>query len=245
MRPHEDGHGDERTTGPWGYIPGYLQPGDVVDMPGMPSDDRVSFIDCGPLDGDHTGGRYRDLGTDADEDHGAPVVHHRPAPITGSTGVLARRVAALRLGLPRVGRMARAVITDQRIRIVLRWLARQTVLYPALGAWVLAGRWWEARTNARYERMMRAAEAAGDQDRSSSGNNAPSRPATDGTGGEWICSRPRSRSRKPSPSAPQWSRSHCWRWGSYSPSRTPTCRGCSRHCWQWSMGSPGSRGSSR
>jgi S-DNA-T family DNA segregation ATPase FtsK/SpoIIIE len=31
--------------------------------------------------------------------------------------------------------------------------------------WVLSRRWWEARTNARYERQMRAAEAAGDQDR--------------------------------------------------------------------------------
>ncbi len=28
--------------------------------------------------------------------------------------------------------------------------------------WVLGRRWWEARTNARYERLMRAAEAAGD-----------------------------------------------------------------------------------
>ena len=30
---------------------------------------------------------------------------------------------------------------------------------------MLTRRWWEARTNARYERQMRAAEAAGDYDR--------------------------------------------------------------------------------
>ena len=50
-------------------------------------------------------------------------------------------------------------------REVLRWLVRNSVLYPLTGVWVLTRRWWEARTNARYERQMRAAEAAGDQDR--------------------------------------------------------------------------------
>ena len=52
-----------------------------------------------------------------------------------------------------------------RAREVLRWLVRNSVLYPLTGVWVLTRRWWEARTNARYERQMRAAEAAGDQDR--------------------------------------------------------------------------------
>lgn len=55
--------------------------------------------------------------------------------------------------------------TRSRAREVLRWLVRNSVLYPLTGAWVLTRRWWEARTNARYERQMRAAEAAGDQDR--------------------------------------------------------------------------------
>ena len=52
-----------------------------------------------------------------------------------------------------------------RAREVLRWLVRNSLLYPLTGVWVLTRRWWEARTNARYERQMRAAEAAGDQDR--------------------------------------------------------------------------------
>jgi DNA segregation ATPase FtsK/SpoIIIE, S-DNA-T family len=50
-------------------------------------------------------------------------------------------------------------------REVLRWLVRNSLLYVLTGVWVLTRRWWEARTNARYERQMRAAEAAGDQDR--------------------------------------------------------------------------------
>lgn len=37
--------------------------------------------------------------------------------------------------------------------------------YVFTGAGVLAKRWWDARTNGRYERQMRAAEAAGDQER--------------------------------------------------------------------------------
>ena len=60
-----------------------------------------------------------------------------------------------------VGRAA----TQQRTRDTARWLARNTVLYPLTGAFVLLRRWWEARTNARYERLMRAAEAAGDYER--------------------------------------------------------------------------------
>jgi S-DNA-T family DNA segregation ATPase FtsK/SpoIIIE len=60
-----------------------------------------------------------------------------------------------------VGRVA----THERTRDTARWLARNGVLYIATGAWVLGKRWWEARTNARYERLMRAAEAAGDYER--------------------------------------------------------------------------------
>jgi S-DNA-T family DNA segregation ATPase FtsK/SpoIIIE len=38
-------------------------------------------------------------------------------------------------------------------------------MYPLTGLIVLVRRWWEARTNARYERLMRAAESAGDYER--------------------------------------------------------------------------------
>ena len=60
-----------------------------------------------------------------------------------------------------VGRAAR----HEPTRNGARWLLRNGVLYIATGAWVLARRWWEARTNARYERLLRAAEAAGDYER--------------------------------------------------------------------------------
>src|SRR5690349_9047490 len=41
-----------------------------------------------------------------------------------------------------------------RARDALRWLVRNSLLYPLTGVWVLSRRWWEARTNARYERQM-------------------------------------------------------------------------------------------
>ena len=41
-----------------------------------------------------------------------------------------------------------------RARDALRWLVRNSLLYPLTGVWVLTRRWWEARTNARYERQM-------------------------------------------------------------------------------------------
>ncbi len=44
-------------------------------------------------------------------------------------------------------------------------MVRNAVIYVATGAYVAARRWWEARTNARYERLMRSAEAAGDYER--------------------------------------------------------------------------------
>jgi S-DNA-T family DNA segregation ATPase FtsK/SpoIIIE len=42
---------------------------------------------------------------------------------------------------------------------------RHTVVYPLAGARVVAGRWRDAHGTNRYERMMRAAEAAGDHDK--------------------------------------------------------------------------------
>ena len=44
-------------------------------------------------------------------------------------------------------------------------MIRNSALYVLVGAWVLTRRWWEARTNARYERQLRSAEALGDQER--------------------------------------------------------------------------------
>ena len=57
------------------------------------------------------------------------------------------------------------VATHERTGNAARWLVRNGVLYIATGAFVVLWRWWEACTNARYERMLRAAEAAGDYER--------------------------------------------------------------------------------
>ena len=64
-----------------------------------------------------------------------------------------------------VRRSAGRVVPGSRTRTVLRWLVRNGLIYPLVGVWVLTRRGWEARTHARYERQLRAAEAAGDQDR--------------------------------------------------------------------------------
>ena len=64
-----------------------------------------------------------------------------------------------------VRRSAGRVVPGSRTRTVLRWLVRNSLIYPLAGVWVLTRRGWEARTHARYERQLRTAEAAGDQAR--------------------------------------------------------------------------------
>jgi S-DNA-T family DNA segregation ATPase FtsK/SpoIIIE len=59
----------------------------------------------------------------------------------------------------------RRVATGAGTRETARWAVRNGIVYPVVGLLALARRWWEARTNARYERLMRAAEAAGDYER--------------------------------------------------------------------------------
>ena len=87
-----------------------------------------------------------------------------PGPTSGSTDRhgLGAAAAARQAATAHARTAGRA---RSRVREVLRWLVRNSVLYPLTGVWVLTRRWWEARTNARYERLMRAAEAAGDHDR--------------------------------------------------------------------------------
>jgi S-DNA-T family DNA segregation ATPase FtsK/SpoIIIE len=63
----------------------------------------------------------------------------------------------------RVVQGVRQVVTHDRTRESLRLLARHGS-YTAAGAGILAKRAWDSRSTARYERMMRAAEAAGDHE---------------------------------------------------------------------------------
>jgi S-DNA-T family DNA segregation ATPase FtsK/SpoIIIE len=60
----------------------------------------------------------------------------------------------------RYRRITQAALTDERVRTAARLTVRHTS-YVAGGARVVARRTWDGRTASRYERMIRAAEAAG------------------------------------------------------------------------------------
>nr|WP_145482711.1 MULTISPECIES: FtsK/SpoIIIE domain-containing protein [Streptomyces] len=63
----------------------------------------------------------------------------------------------------RSGRTVRAAVTHENTRTAARAMARHS-LYLAGGARIVARRTWDGRTAARYERMLRAAEAAGNHE---------------------------------------------------------------------------------
>ncbi|MEU8485754.1 FtsK/SpoIIIE domain-containing protein, partial [Streptomyces sp. NPDC048641] len=60
----------------------------------------------------------------------------------------------------RSGRAVRTAVTDERTRTTARAVARHG-LYTVNGGRIVARRAWDGKTGARYERMLRAAEAAG------------------------------------------------------------------------------------
>lgn len=139
MTCHHDRYDDGRDDGPWGYNPpGYLRAGDVIDM------------------------------VDDDASDSSRAVEDRPRTASAGTGVVLRRTGRLvhraARSVGRAGARVWALARHERSRALLAFLARNGAVYPLTGAWVLALRWWEARTNARYERMLRATEAAGDRD---------------------------------------------------------------------------------
>jgi hypothetical protein len=89
----------------------------------------------------------------------AEIVEEHPARSRGELVRARTRVRAVRLA-----RGAHAVVTHHRTKTAARGSARN-LGYVLLGAGVVAQRVWEAKTNSRQERAMRAAEAAGDWDR--------------------------------------------------------------------------------
>lgn len=111
-------------------------------------------------------------------DDGPPLasVHHLPAPTGGDDDVVdaeiltdeecreldsqrgraAARLEVYRADVATVARTTRAVATHPRTVAVVRH-----ALYVVAGVVVVGRRLWDARTGSRYERMMRAAEAAG------------------------------------------------------------------------------------
>ena len=107
---------------------------------------------------------------------GAPVgreLAHRPPtlPARRAPRLPARATAATAAGraagrrVVTVVAVAARVVTHERTAASARWVLRNAVVYVLTGVWVLARRVWEARTNSRYERLIRAAEAAGDHER--------------------------------------------------------------------------------
>ncbi|WP_206793196.1 FtsK/SpoIIIE domain-containing protein [Amycolatopsis sp. MtRt-6] len=69
------------------------------------------------------------------------------------------RYAGYRHDVAVAARTARKVATHEATTTAARAVVRHTC-YPFAGAWVICRRVWEAKTNSRYERMLRAAEVA-------------------------------------------------------------------------------------
>jgi S-DNA-T family DNA segregation ATPase FtsK/SpoIIIE len=63
----------------------------------------------------------------------------------------------------RSGRVVKRVVTDERTTTALRGVARHG-LYTFNGGRIVVRRTWDGRTGSRYERMIRAAEAAGNHE---------------------------------------------------------------------------------
>ncbi|MGX9921374.1 FtsK/SpoIIIE domain-containing protein [Streptomyces sp. NPDC002248] len=83
-----------------------------------------------------------------------------PPPVAPATEKPTSPVAAPVPLWVRSGRVVRATVTHPHVSGTARLAARHS-LYVAGGARIVTRRVWESRTTARYERMMRAAEAAG------------------------------------------------------------------------------------
>ncbi|AIR99099.1 FtsK/SpoIIIE domain-containing protein [Streptomyces glaucescens] len=86
-----------------------------------------------------------------------------PAPVTTLTvvpGASAARPVPLWV---RSGRAIRRAVTDERTKSAARAFVRHNA-YVMGGAKIVARRTWDGRTGSRYERMLRAAEAAGNHE---------------------------------------------------------------------------------
>ncbi|WP_108999708.1 FtsK/SpoIIIE domain-containing protein [Streptomyces rishiriensis] len=96
-------------------------------------------------------------------------LHKNTAPSTETTAVTTLTVVpdpASPAPVPlwiRSGRTVKAAVTHERTKTTGRAVARHS-LYVAGGARIVARRTWDGKTAARYERFMRAAEAAGNMD---------------------------------------------------------------------------------
>ncbi|MFF0850145.1 FtsK/SpoIIIE domain-containing protein [Streptomyces sp. NPDC003280] len=86
-----------------------------------------------------------------------------PAPVTTLTVVPDTPAAPLVPLWVRSGRAIRRAVTDERTKSAARAFVRHNA-YVVGGAKIVARRTWDGRTGSRYERMLRAAEAAGNHE---------------------------------------------------------------------------------
>ncbi|MFE3326049.1 FtsK/SpoIIIE domain-containing protein [Streptomyces sp. NPDC059176] len=93
-------------------------------------------------------------------------LHKNPAPLADAANVTTLTVVPEQPSAPivplwvRSGRAIRTAVTHEHTKATARAVARHS-LYVVGGARIVARRTWDGRTAARYERMLRAAEAAG------------------------------------------------------------------------------------
>ncbi|MGA5036200.1 ATP-binding protein [Streptomyces capoamus] len=95
--------------------------------------------------------------------HKDPTPAPEPTPVTTLTVVPDPPATPVLPLWVRSGRAIRAAVADERTKTAARTVARHS-LYIAGGARIVARRAWDGRTAARYERYMRAAEAAGNME---------------------------------------------------------------------------------
>ena len=76
----------------------------------------------------------------------------------------AARRAAYRHDVVVAAQVTKRVVTHEITVSVARAVARNTIVYPLAGIGMVAKRWWDARTGARYDRILNRAEIAGDRD---------------------------------------------------------------------------------
>ncbi|MFJ7049764.1 ATP-binding protein [Streptomyces sp. NPDC101112] len=95
--------------------------------------------------------------------HKNPEPSTEPAPVTTLTVVPDPAPAPPVPLWVRSGRAVKTAVTHEHTRTAARAVARHS-LYVAGGARIVARRTWDGRTAARYERMLRTAEAAGNMD---------------------------------------------------------------------------------
>ncbi|OLT09376.1 hypothetical protein BJF90_44270 [Pseudonocardia sp. CNS-004] len=161
-----------------GSGPRFEDPPTVPNLPAVPAPGTGPVVEAvllSDLESEYVARHMAHQRSVANQDGGqqAAVEVRRTAPLSRrletAPPVLRRAVSAVRRGTGRakvfVITGVRVAATHDRTRTTVRWAIRNGIVYLATGVWVVVRRVWEARTQSRYERMMRQAELAGDMAR--------------------------------------------------------------------------------